>query len=219
MVFWPPNHGILTPFLLYFDPPTHGISIPHPWYFEPIPMVYRTPTDGISPNWKTCRIFLNTVHTNKRKNCIVTVFDPNTKHILLTRGIEIRNRYIKFVDVEKQVTNITMKDAPCELSNQVICAFMQKIGEMVQGSLHRGLIKGTHELCFPYSNYEKIREIWRPNIRRQQQNWMSILLTNRPSIILLREKTFESSFVISPISGNLLFLSISASLPSWMSWL
>jgi hypothetical protein len=44
-------------------------------------------------------------------------------HILLTRGIEIRNRYIKFVDVEKQVTNITIKDAPCELSNQVICAF------------------------------------------------------------------------------------------------
>ena len=95
-------------------------------------------------NWKTCRIFLNTVHTNKRKNCIFTVFDPNTKHILLTRGIEIRNRYIKFVDVEKQVTNITMKDAPCELSNQVICAFMQKIGEVVQGSLRRGMIKGTN---------------------------------------------------------------------------
>ena len=54
------------------------------------------------------------------KNCIVTVFDPDTKHILLTRGIEIRNRYIKFIDVEKQVTNITIKDAPCELSNLVI---------------------------------------------------------------------------------------------------
>jgi hypothetical protein len=41
---------------------------------------------------------------------------PTLKHILLTRGIEIRNRYIKFVDVEKQVTNITIKDAPCDLS-------------------------------------------------------------------------------------------------------
>ena len=37
-----------------------------------------------------------------------------------------------------------MKDAPCELSNQVICAFMQKIGEVVQGSLRRGMIKGTN---------------------------------------------------------------------------
>ena len=75
-------------------------------------------------NWKTCRFFFNTVHTNKRKNCIVTVFDPNTNHILLTRGIEIRNRYIKFVDVEKQVTNITMKDAPCLYSHvcTVICS-------------------------------------------------------------------------------------------------
>ena len=44
------------------------------------------------------------------KNCIVTVFDPDTKHILLTRGVEIRNRYIKLIDVEKQVTNITIKD-------------------------------------------------------------------------------------------------------------
>jgi hypothetical protein len=59
------------------------------------------------------------------RNCIVTVFDPDTKHILLTRGVEIRNRYIKLIDVEKQVTNITIKDALCELSNQVICDFMQ----------------------------------------------------------------------------------------------
>jgi hypothetical protein len=51
---------------------------------------------------------------------------------------------IKFVDVEKQVTNITIKDAPCELSNQVICAFMQKFGDVVQGSLRRGMIKGTN---------------------------------------------------------------------------
>jgi hypothetical protein len=79
-----------------------------------------------------------------KKNCIVTVLDPDTKHILLTRGIEIRNRYIKFVDVEKQVTNITIKDAPCELSNLVICAFMQIFGDVVQGSLRRGMIKGTN---------------------------------------------------------------------------
>jgi hypothetical protein len=47
-------------------------------------------------------------------------------HILLTRGgeVEIRNRYIKFAGVEKQGTNIAITDAPGELSDQVICAFM-----------------------------------------------------------------------------------------------
>ena len=77
---------------------------------------------------------MNTVHKDNR-NCIVTVFDPNTKHILLTRGVEIRNRYIKLVDVEKQVTNITIEDAPSELSNQIICGLMQTFVDMVQGSL------------------------------------------------------------------------------------
>ena len=72
------------------------------------------------------------------RNCIVTVFDPDTKHILLTRGrrgVDIRNRYIKLVDVEKQVINITIKDAPCEMSNQVICGFLQNFEVVVQGSL------------------------------------------------------------------------------------
>jgi len=36
-----------------------------------------------------------------KRNCIVTVFDLDTEHIILTMGIEIRNRYIKLVDVEK----------------------------------------------------------------------------------------------------------------------
>jgi len=67
---------------------------------------------------------IQSIKITERK-CIVTVFDPDTKHILLTRGVEIRNRYIKLVDVDKQLTNITIKDAPCELSNQVICDFMQ----------------------------------------------------------------------------------------------
>jgi hypothetical protein len=40
--------------------------------------------------------------------------------------------------------NITLKDAPCELSNQVICAFMQQFGDVVQGSLRRDMIKGTN---------------------------------------------------------------------------
>ena len=65
------------------------------------------------------------------RNSIVTVFDPGTKHIILTRRSRLD------VDVEKQVANITIKDTPCELSNQVICAFMQTFIDMVQHSMHR----------------------------------------------------------------------------------
>ena len=47
------------------------------------------------------------------RNCIVTVFDLDTKHTLFTRGwgvgVEIRNRYIKLVGIEKQCTHITIK--------------------------------------------------------------------------------------------------------------
>ena len=67
-------------------------------------------------------------------------------HLLtsINMGVKIRNRYIKLIDVEKQVTNITIKDTPCELSNQVICAFMQTFVDMVQRSLRIGLNKDTY---------------------------------------------------------------------------
>ena len=90
-----------------------------------------------------------------------------TPPILLTRGIEIRNRYIKFADAERRVTNILIKVAPCSrLSNQVICAFMR----------NRDPIYATRELCSPSSNYDRIREVRCPNIRRQQHNAMSIFV-------------------------------------------
>ena len=59
---------------------------------------------------------------------IVMVLNPVAKHVLLTRGIELRNRYIKLVDVEKQVTNVTIKDAPCELSDISMCGYISKFG-------------------------------------------------------------------------------------------
>ena len=62
------------------------------------------------------------------RECIVTDFNTDDKHVVLTRGIELRNRYIKLVDVEKQVTNVTIKDAPCELRDIVICGYISKFG-------------------------------------------------------------------------------------------
>ena len=87
---------------------------------------------------------MNTVHKNNRDKLYYHSCRPNTKHILLTRGIEIRNRYVKLVDEERQVTNITTEDTLCELSIQVICACMQTFVDMVQGSLRRGQIQGTN---------------------------------------------------------------------------
>ena len=78
------------------------------------------------------------------RECIVTDFNPDAKHVLLTRGIELRNRYIKLVDVEKQETNVTIKDAPCELRDIAICGYISKFGEVVQDSLGRGFMKGTN---------------------------------------------------------------------------
>ena len=48
------------------------------------------------------------------------------------------------VDVERQVTNVTIKDAPCELSDIAVCGYISKFGEIVQGSLRRGIIKDTN---------------------------------------------------------------------------
>jgi hypothetical protein len=78
------------------------------------------------------------------RECIVTDFNPDAKHVLLTRGIELRNRYIKLVDVEKQETNVTIKDAPCELRDIAICGYISKFAEVVQDSLRIGSIKGTN---------------------------------------------------------------------------
>ena len=78
------------------------------------------------------------------RECIVTDCNPDAKHVLLTRGIELRNRYIKLVDVEKQVTNVTINDAPCELSDIAICGYISKFAEVVQDSLRRGTIKVTN---------------------------------------------------------------------------
>ena len=43
MVFWPPNHGISTPYTWYFDPLPMVYQPPYPWYFDSLPMVYRPP--------------------------------------------------------------------------------------------------------------------------------------------------------------------------------
>lgn len=50
------------------------------------------------------------------KECIVTAQDKNKLHTLRTRVINFKNRYIKIVDEEQQLKNVTIKYFQCEMS-------------------------------------------------------------------------------------------------------
>jgi hypothetical protein len=50
-------------------------------------------------------------------DCIISVKDLNTKEKLISGGIKLKNRSVNFLDVEKTITNVTIKDAPYEVSD------------------------------------------------------------------------------------------------------
>ena len=77
------------------------------------------------------------------RDCVITVANITAKNQLLVEGIDLNNQFFRMMDIEKQVTNVTIKDAPVELNDLTICTYMQQYGEVVQGSIKRGLIKGT----------------------------------------------------------------------------
>ncbi|CAC5415412.1 unnamed protein product [Mytilus coruscus] len=72
------------------------------------------------------------------------VDDQASKILLLIKGIELKNYHYKFVDVETEVTNVTIKDAPVELGDLAFCTFMRQSAKVVRGSLKRGTIRGTN---------------------------------------------------------------------------
>jgi hypothetical protein len=74
---------------------------------------------------------------------IVTVNSAEAKIRLLTKGIALQNRSVNFFEIDKNITNITIKDAPYELSDQFITSHVAKFGQVVSGSLKKGLVKGT----------------------------------------------------------------------------
>ena len=76
-------------------------------------------------------------------DCVVTLKDQIYNERLLANGIEIKNRYVKFVDVDKQLTNITIKDLPYELADQFLATHPAKFGQVVDGSIKRGYIRET----------------------------------------------------------------------------
>jgi translation elongation factor EF-4 len=55
------------------------------------------------------------------RDCIVTVDDNHTNIKLLVEGVEVQNQHLKCMDVEKEITNITIKNTPVELGGSCFC--------------------------------------------------------------------------------------------------
>jgi RNA recognition motif-containing protein len=56
----------------------------------------------------------------------------------------LKNRSVNIFVIEKNETNVKIKDAPCEVSDQFIATHMSKYGQVINGSIKRGVIKGTN---------------------------------------------------------------------------
>lgn len=76
-------------------------------------------------------------------NCIVTLKDETTKNDLISKELSFKDRSVFFVEVDKTITNVTIKDAPFECDNCYIATQMLKFGKVIPGSVKRGYIKGT----------------------------------------------------------------------------
>ena len=63
---------------------------------------------------------------------------------MLVAGVEVQNQHLKCMDVEKEITNITIKYTPVELADITICTYMSQFDDAVQGFIKRATIKGTN---------------------------------------------------------------------------
>jgi hypothetical protein len=78
------------------------------------------------------------------KSCIVTLKSEQAKYKIPNSEISLKNRSVNFFEIDKNVTNVTIKDAPCEVSDQFIATHMSKYGQVINGLIKRGVIKGTN---------------------------------------------------------------------------
>ena len=77
-------------------------------------------------------------------SCILTLNSEQGKYKILNSDISLKNRSVNFFEIDKNVTNVKIKDAPCEVSDQFIATHMSKYGQVINGSIKRGVIKGTN---------------------------------------------------------------------------
>lgn len=78
-----------------------------------------------------------------QRECRVTLSSLETKQELKASGINLRNMHVRMQDADKTVLNVTVKDAPVEMSDIAIASVLEVYGSVVQGSIRRGKIRGT----------------------------------------------------------------------------
>lgn len=57
--------------------------------------------------------------------------------------MNLRNMFIKLLDADKSIMNVTVKDAPVEMDDAAIVSVLQAYGALESGSVRRGTVKGT----------------------------------------------------------------------------
>ena len=94
---------------------------------------------------KLQRVDVSTIRAVKltESECRITTADEKTKKWIKSNRPVFNNKRVLMSDACKLVTNVTIKDAPFELSDDSVVAAMSACGEVVTGSLWRGKIKDT----------------------------------------------------------------------------
>lgn len=77
------------------------------------------------------------------RDCRITLKTEEAKIETQIKGLNLKDRYVKPVDSDKTITNVTIKDAPYELKDQFIVSSLMKYGQVTHGSMRPGRIKGT----------------------------------------------------------------------------
>ncbi len=75
--------------------------------------------------------------------CRITVKSADGKQKLKAEGINVGGGYVRLQDADRTVQSVMIKDAPVEMDNSVICSKLEQFATVVQGSMTRGMIKGT----------------------------------------------------------------------------
>lgn len=73
----------------------------------------------------------------------ITLKNEEAKQRVKNIGFNLNGQHISVQDADKVVTNVTVKDAPIEMSAFVIATYLQKFGQLVPGSGKRGKIKNS----------------------------------------------------------------------------
>ena len=74
----------------------------------------------------------------------MTVTDVTTKQTLIASHVTINDNEIVMSDVSRSTTKVTIKDAPYEMDDTDVKSKLRNFGEIVEGSMRRGKVRGTN---------------------------------------------------------------------------